>query len=639
MLFSEMKRKYFNIVFLLIIIVGGWWMYSAIKPSANTVSYDIYKYSYYKPLSKVEFIYFNLKRDYEEGTTIAYSNTDDKRFYQEYTVKLNDTSKKDFLDIIKKMNPNYKATEKMNDVKLNISIDEIKTDLEKLEKQLKCPSFYYTGMYAPEFYNEEYDMIESPSPYWIYLECGKSIFSDKEYFQKRKDFNMLFKKGISNGYAYVALDYLGILIGILSIIYSFQTYSEDKRANINGFIYTERISSIQHVLSKYFATVIPLMIISFCYMTFVAVCFFHWNDEFEYGYSVEVFTFLKQVPLIIFPTIFVIVAISQFIGIIIQNEIINAILQFIFFYLSMSGVPKHEFSFNTTIRYSDFDDYSFYSTYLKYLPSNRFLMVVLSVILLCFVIILFEYRKEHEKLFNLDYIRKIMTKPVEKISIYSANRQSAKIKSLPEYLVGQSVNVSALMYIPYLCAIMPIVISKNMNASSIATIGENIIIFASIFLFIRLGNMEKINGMEEQVFTTNIKYPLIYLMRVFVASGMLFIMVEIPLVVLCIWSRVDVGRWCIGVYLSSLFIGMLSLLVTEVFEKSFAGYFVYIMYYFLDTILKNGMFITLSGYTKRIGHTKVCLFVSNVLILAALMICVFLKMEGTRITNRYGNKN
>ena len=151
--------------------------------------------------------------------------------------------------------------------------------------------------------------------------------------------------------------------------------------------------------------------------------------------------------------------------------------------------------------------------------------------------------------------------------------------------------------------------------------------------------MEKINGLEEQVFTTNIKYPLIYLMRVFVASGMLFIMVEIPLVVLCIWSRVDVGRWCIGVYLSSLFIGMLSLLVTEVFEKSFAGYFVYIMYYFLDTILKNGMFITLSGYTKRIGHTKVCLFVSNVLILAALMICVFLKMEGTRITNRYGNKN
>ena len=32
-----------------------------------------------------------------------------------------------------------------------------------------------------------------------------------------------------------------------------------------------------------------------------------------------------------------------------------------------------------------------------------------------------------------------------------------------------------------------------MNASAIATIGENIIIFASIFLFIRLGNMEKIN--------------------------------------------------------------------------------------------------------------------------------------------------
>ena len=332
-------------------------------------------------------------------------------------------------------------------------------------------------------------------------------------------------------------------------------------------------------------------------------------------------------------------AISQLIGILIQKEIINAIFQFAFFYLSMSGVPKHEFSLNTVIRYSNFDDYSFYSTYLKYLPSNRFLMIVLSIIFICFVIVLFEYRKENEKLFDLEHIRKIIITPIRKRFSRSDNRQSAKVKFLFEYILEQSVHKSALLYILYLCVMMPIVVSKNMDASAIATIGENIIIFASLFLFIRLGNMEKNNGMESQVFTVNMRYPLLYILRICVAGIILFAMVEIPLGILCFHNSVDVGRWCIGVYLSSLFIGLLSLLFTEVLENSFAGYFVYIMYYFLDTMLQNGMIITLSGYTKRMEHTKIYLVVAIILVLIGLTICVCLKMEGIRLTNKYGNKN
>ena len=42
-------------------------------------------------------------------------------------------------------------------------------------------------------------------------------------------------------------------------------------------IYTEKINSVQHVLSKYFATVFPLMLLSFCYMFFAAGCFYYWE--------------------------------------------------------------------------------------------------------------------------------------------------------------------------------------------------------------------------------------------------------------------------------------------------------------------------------------------------------------------------
>ena len=104
---------------------------------------------------------------------------------------------------------------------------------------------------------------------------------------------------------------------------------------------------------------------------------------------------------------------------------------------------------------------------------------------------------------------------------------------------------------------LPVVISKNMDASSIATIGENVIIFASIFLFIKISNIEKVNGMEEQVFTSNVSYMLLYLMRVAIVSVLLFFMVEIPLCGMCFFNKVYIDKWCIGVYLSSLHLSFL----------------------------------------------------------------------------------
>jgi hypothetical protein len=181
--------------------------------------------------------------------------------------------------------------------------------------------------------------------------------------------------------------------------------------------------------------------------------------------------------------------------------------------------------------------------------------------------------------------------------------------------------------------------TKNMDTLAIATIGENILLFASLFLFVRLGNMEKNHGMESQVFTAKMPYPLLYLLRICVAGSVLFAMIEIPLGVLCFWNHVHIGWWCIGVYLSSLFIGLLSLFFTEVLENSFAGYFIYIMYYFLDTILSKGMLVTLSGYTKQMAHTKLFLTGAIMFVLLALTICVHLKTEGIRLTNRYGNTN
>ena len=72
MFFAETRRKYFNIVFLFVIIIGGVWLYSSLKPTAST-NYDYYKYNYFKPLNEAEFVYFELVSDYKKGVTEAYS--------------------------------------------------------------------------------------------------------------------------------------------------------------------------------------------------------------------------------------------------------------------------------------------------------------------------------------------------------------------------------------------------------------------------------------------------------------------------------------------------------------------------------------------------------------------------------------
>lgn len=106
-------------------------------------------------MSKEEFIYFNLTKDYKEGNTVAYFNTEDKKFWPEYTLRLDAVMKKYFLHVIKKMNPDYRPEEKMNDVVLQMDAEEVKPYLEELEKKLKVSYFYYTGMYAPEAYNKK----------------------------------------------------------------------------------------------------------------------------------------------------------------------------------------------------------------------------------------------------------------------------------------------------------------------------------------------------------------------------------------------------------------------------------------------------------------------------------------------------
>jgi len=284
-------------------------------------------------------VYENMKVDYEKGDTLKIKGIN--RVYE----KINDEQKA----VLKE------AIEEFEDSSFDMSYNEFKNIREKVDRTLGGNTAY----------SEDY-----------YRLC----FASKEPYEvEKKEYESILKEDkVTNAYARLFADYIGIGIGFFMVFITAFTFVNDKRYGTDELIYTTEISSFKYVGGKYLADVLTAFIIVLL-VAGHATWLFHGFSKAT-GDSISYTAFFKYSILWILPTIMFVTSLSYVLQIIFDNGIVPIIIQFIYWMYSIdihnNQISKYIIRFNNIVPYSEFRPLE-HGIFI-----NRIFYTILSTILL-----------------------------------------------------------------------------------------------------------------------------------------------------------------------------------------------------------------------------------------------------------------
>jgi len=602
MFIKEIKKNtqpYFFIVSVVIVLI---FVYLNIQPGC--------RYYYGQPLSKAEFIYNGLKDDYNSHTLKVYEGEE----LSDNTVYLSEHQLKIIQDVLIKINPEFEKdkNKKLSEISITCSDSECIALSKELENKLNYKTDYY---YMLDYYS--YDTYMS----------GRFHNSREEYnlaiYKEKNDFNNILKTGLTAAYARYAVDSLGMIIGVLSIFFSVFLFQKDRKNKTSELIFTSARSSLEVVGYRALSAIIPLL--SIAVVSGIFICCFFLKENIYYGYTLNYWTIFEYVFAWVLPTILITVMISIFLDLLLENSMLVFLIQFVIWYLSVSNILGDYNLFQTVIRFSTFGCLDVYEKYRVIIRYNRILMCLLSLGLFAGSVLIFELKRQ-----DIVNLRNVVSHIKRKSKTNIEVTTKIKVKhSLIFYGLKNVVSANVLLAVIFMILILPVVYRKSMNSDDLAVLGENIIVFVSAFVLIPLCNIESRNQVQEYIILCRTSYVYVFFQRIIIGITIIFLLISIPLKILALISGVKLGFEILGVFASSLFLGLLGVLFSELTQKNVVGYFVYIGYYFWCTFLKhNYKMFNVCGYTYKISNSKYSIIVGISIICMLLFIIEELRQKG-----------
>lgn len=265
----------------------------------------------------VKSVYENMKIDYEMGDTLKIRGIN--RAYE----KIDDSEKA----VLKE------AIEEFEARSFYISYDEFKSIRGKVNRALGGNTAYSDKYYTLCFATKK--------PYEV---------------EKKKYEAILREDKITNAYARLFADYIGIGIGLFMGFITGFTFVRDKRYGSDEIIYTREISSFKYVCGKYLADILTAFIIVMI-VAGHATWIFHGFSKVT-GDPISYTAFFKYTTLWILPTIMIVASLSYILQIIFDNGIVPIMVQFLYWIYSSdihhNQISKYIIRFNDIVPYSKF---------------------------------------------------------------------------------------------------------------------------------------------------------------------------------------------------------------------------------------------------------------------------------------------
>jgi hypothetical protein len=314
-----------------------------------------------------------LYREYIEGSYVAYP----MGFYK--TVKLNEKETKRIEEIINEV------TGKSVDVLREMDIDG------KWNEVYESISIGY-GRFK-ELMEEVNDIIGSGSNYSKdnLIRLGERPRTYEEAMKAYKE--LLQEDKITNAYARLFSDYLGIVLGLFPIFVVVFFMMRDRKSNMHELIYSRGVSSAKLVICRYTALVLMMMLPVLLLAVLSTIKFIGIGKELNV--AIDYFAYIKYSLGWLMPTVMAVTAVGMFFTLM-TDSIVTIFLQLVWFFSVMfsGGLAGNYGIKQLIIRFNTAGEREFFITNLNNILMNRLFYIALSVVFVAASVYILNLKRE-----------------------------------------------------------------------------------------------------------------------------------------------------------------------------------------------------------------------------------------------------
>lgn len=172
---------------------------------------------------------------------------------------------------------------------------------------------------------------------------------------------------------------------------------------------------------------------------------------------------------------------------------------------------------------------------------------------------------------------------------------------------------------------------SNSDFINLAKMGELYLSFSGMFLFVYLAGFEENRETNELVYSREISYIIICLIRIIEILFVNIIILLIPISIVYLNSNIlKFGQGFLGIVISSWFLGLFSMFIAELTQNHRIGYLIGFIYYFFETSTKgiyNRKF-QVFGYSYGNFSSKINVFILCILMIILELLIIQLKLKG-----------